>query len=456
MQGLDTIRPAAALALATLLLAQGAQAAVSAQEADALGTTLTSVGAEKAGSADGRIPAYTGGLPAAPASAGRADTRLADPFAAEKPLRVLTGSDLGGVESELTAGTLELLRSRPGLRVDVYPSHRTMSNPEWFLANTRRNATAARLVDDGLTLENALPGIPFPIPRDGHEVMWNHRLHYMGRAMEFKYDSWLVTSSGDRNLTTTAQSAWDFPLFDPKRTKPLRPDDPLFRWKLDYSGPQRRAGEAFLLIDSVDPVKFPRKTWSYVSGQRRAKRVEVPDEAPHASSSGAYTNDDAFVYTGVLERYDLKLLGKREMIVPYNTYRLTFHENIEDLLQQGQINPDLLRWELHRVWVVEATLKPGQIHVYGRRVFYVDEDTWAALASDEYDVEGKLLRVVYALPTYDYQAGVPFTVMHVAYNLGTGAYFLAFFPGSHPGVRYVESLPDHLWSPDSMAGSGLR
>jgi hypothetical protein len=456
MTGFDAARPAAALALATLLLVHAAEAAVTAQDADALGTTLTAVGAEKAGSADGRIPAYTGGLPTAPAGAGADDVPLADPFADEKPLRVLTGSDLGGAESELTAGTLQLLRSHPAFCVDVYPTHRTMANPQWLLANTRRNATGARLVDDGLTLQNVLPGIPFPIPRDGHEVMWNHRLHYMGRAMEFKYDSWLVNASGDRNLTTTAQSEWDFPVFDPNRTKPLRPDDPLFRWKLDYTGPQRRAGEAFLLIDSVDPLKDPRKTWSYVPGQRRAKRVDVPDEAPHASSSGAYNNDDAFVYTGVLERYDLKLLGKRAMIVPYNTYRLTYHAKVGDVLGKSEINPEMLRWELHRVWVVEATLKPGQSHVYGRRVFYVDEDSWAALASDEYDLDGKLLRVVFALPTYDYRAGVPFTVPHVAYNLGTGAYFLAFFPGSHPPVHYVESLPDHLWSPDSMAGSGLR
>jgi hypothetical protein len=456
MPGQDAKALCAALALATLFSAHGAGAAVTAEEAEALGTTLTAVGAEKSGSADGRIPAYTGGLPTATTSAGRPDASLADPFADENPLRVLTAGDLGGAEAELTAGTLELLRTHPTFRVDVYPAHRTMADPEWLLANTRRNATHARLVDDGLTLENALPGIPFPIPGDGNEVMWNHRLHYMGRAMEFKYDSWLVTSSGNRNLTTTAQSAWDFPVFDPKRTRPLRPDDALFRWKLDYSGPQRRAGEAFLLIDSVDPLKAPRKTWSYVPGQRRAKRVDVPDDAPHSSSSGAYINDDAFVYTGVLERYDLKLLGKREMIVPYNTYRLTYHANVDDVLRKEEINPELLRWELHRVWVVEATLKPGQNHVYGRRVFYVDEDSWAALASDEYDLDGKLLRAVYALPTYDYVSGVPFTVMHVAYNLGTGAYFLAFFPDPHSGVSYAESLPDRLWAPDSMAGSGLR
>jgi hypothetical protein len=456
MPGLSITRPAAALAVATLAFACGANAAVTAKEADALGTTLTAIGAEQAGSADGRIPAYTGGLPTTPASAGRVDARLADPFAAEKPLRSLIASDLGGVESQLTAGTLELLRSRPTFCVDVYPTHRTMAFPEWLLANTRRNATKAHLEDGGFTLKDALPGVPFPIPGDGREVMWNHRLHYMGQAMQFKYDSWLVNSSGDVNLTSTAQSVWEFPVFDPKRTKSLEPDEPLFRWKLDYSAPQRRAGEAVLLIDSVDPVKATRRMWSYVPGQRRARQVDVPDDAPHGSSSGAYTNDDAFVYTGVLERYDLKLLGKREMILPYNTYRLTYHTKVEDMVQPERINPDLLRWELHRVWVVEATLKPGEHHVYGRRVFYVDEDSWAALASDEYDLDGKLLRAVFALPTYDYQAGVPFTVLHVAYNFATGAYFLPFFPGMYTGVQYIDPPSERLWSPDSMAGTGVR
>ena len=162
------------------------------------------------------------------------------------------------------------------------------------------------------------------------------------------------------------------------------------------------------------------------------------------------------MYTGVLERYDLKLLGKREMILPYNTYRLTYHSKVDDMVQPERINPELLRWELHRVWVVEATLKPGEHHRYGRRVFDVDEDSWTALAADEYDLDGRLLSAVFALPTYDYQAGVPFTVLHVAYNFGTGAYFLPFFPGMNTGVRYIEPPSQRLWSPDSMAGQGVR
>ena len=109
----------------------------------------------------------------------------------------------------------------------------------------------------------------------------------------------------------------------PGHQAPLKQDEPLFQWRLEYTGPQRRAGEAVLFIESVNPIRSPRRVWQYLPGQRRVKQVDMPDEAPHGSSSGAYTNDDAFVYTGALEHFDVKLLGKREMLVPYNTYRLT-------------------------------------------------------------------------------------------------------------------------------------
>jgi hypothetical protein len=286
--------------------------------------------------------------------------------------------------------------------------------------------------------------------------MWNHRLHFMGRAFAMKYDSWLVDGAGQRTRTSTAESTWEFPLFDPQRQALVREDEPYFMWRVDYSAPQRRAGEALLLIEPVDQMVRPRGTWQYLPGQRRARQVELPDDALHGSSSGTYTNDDAFVYDGMLERFELKLLGKREMLVPYNTYRLTYHPTAEDIVQTRHLNPDFVRWELHRVWVVEATLKPGEHHVYARRVFYVDEDSWTALASDEYTPDGKLSHSVFALLSQSYDASVPFSVNHVAYNFDTGAYFMAFFPGAHSGVRYVEPLPASEWLPDAMVGQGVR
>ena len=447
---------ATALALATVIFACSARAAVAPDEAAALGTTLTGIGAEKAGNADGRIPAYTGGLSQPPAGYKPGDGRLIDPFADEKPLQVITRGDADGSADQLTAGTQELLRRYADFRVDVYPTHRTMAYPEYLVAGTRRNAIDARATDGGLGFENVVAGVPFPIPRDGREVMWNHRLHYMGRMMEFTYDSWLVNSAGQRILTSVAQSQWGFPTVDPGHQAPLKQDEPLFQWRLEYTGPQRRAGEAVLFIESVNPIRSPRHVWQYLPGQRRVRQVDMPDEAPHGSSSGAYTNDDAFVYTGALEHFDVKLLGKREMLVPYNTYRLTYHANPREVLHDHHLNPDLLRWELHRVWVVEATLKPGEQHAYSRRVFYVDEETWAAVASDEYGLDGQWLWMVYSLPSYNYVASVPFTVNHVSYDFGTGNYFTPFLPGPHGGVRYVEPPPAATWSPDALAGAGIR
>jgi hypothetical protein len=79
-----------------------------------------------------------------------------------------------------------------------------------------------------------------------------------------------------------------------------------------------------------------------------------------------------------------------------------------------------------------------------------------AIASDEYDPDGKLLRSLFALPAYDYQSGAPFTVPYIACDFSSGAYFLAFFPGPHSGLHYVDSWPESTWSPDSLAGAGVR
>jgi hypothetical protein len=448
---------AISLALGTYLFAYGLQASVSPQEAAALGSTLTAFGAERAGNADGSIPEYTGGLPKLNTGSGKGEIRAEDPYAGDKPLRVITAANAEASASQLTAGTLELLRRHPTFRVDVYPTHRSAAYPAWLLENTRRNATAVHTTDGGLGFTDALPGIPFPIPADGSEVMWNHRLRYMGRAVEQKYESWLVDGSGQSMLTSAALGRWEFPLYDEKhRGVLIKQDERLFDWKGAYTGPQRRAGEAMLLLEAVNPLKQPRTVYSYVPGQRRAKLVNMPDDAPSSSSSGAYIVDDAFVFNGSLDRYDVKLLGKREMLVPYNNYRLSFQAKPDEILRPGHLNPDVVRWELHRVWVVEATLKPGQHHPYGRRVFYVDEDTWIALASDEYDTQGKLLRAVFAFSTFGFDTGVPFTCSFLPYSFDTGGYYFSYHPDSPAAIHYVNPLPDSGWSPDALAGEGVR
>ena len=84
-----------------------------------------------------------------------------------------------------------------------------------------------------------------------------------------------------------------------------------------------------------------------------------------------------------------KHLGKKEMYIAYNTFdMLSTSLKYTDIVKPGHLNPDLMRYEPHRVHVIEATLKPGQRHIYAKRVAYIDEDTWQIGVVDHFDVAG--------------------------------------------------------------------
>ncbi|MCY1402483.1 hypothetical protein D3C76_81580 [compost metagenome] len=443
----------------TLVLAVtgAAHAAVSPDQAAKLGTTLTGVGAEKAGNADGSIPAYSGGLTTPPASYQKGSSMRPDPFASEAPRLVIDGKNAAAHADKLTVVTQQLLKRYPSFRVDVFPTHRTVALPQRLLDNTARNAVGTKSLEGGVALENALPGVPFPIPNDGNEAMWNHLLRYQGHALNSKYDSWNVDSSGHATLATTGSVYLEYPLYDPARTEPAKESDIFFRTKLYFQGPARRAGEAILVQDAVNPLKQPRRAWQYLPGQRRVKLApDIAYDTPNPGSAGGSTYDDAWVFAGAMDRFDFKLVGKKEMYVPYNTYKLNYHEKAADIATPNHINPDLVRWELHRVWVVEATLKPGKRHIYSKRTFYLDEDSWIALASDEYDANGQLYRGAFAHMAYSYDVQAPNADNHMFYDFVAGSYSILGMSGPHGGIKYIEPLSKAQWAPESLAGAGIR
>lgn len=174
----------AAAGVVTLHVA-GAIAAVTAEEAKQLGTTLTAFGAEKAASADGAIPEYAGGLTKPPADFVPNSGKWPDPFKDEKPLLSVNAANMAQYADQLTPGVQALLQRFPDYRLDVYPTHRTMHYPQWVLDNTAKNATSAKLVGkiEGDGVEGAFGGIPFPIPKSGYEVMWNAQLPFRIESM---------------------------------------------------------------------------------------------------------------------------------------------------------------------------------------------------------------------------------------------------------------------------------
>ncbi|NMG01225.1 DUF1329 domain-containing protein [Aromatoleum toluolicum] len=440
----------AALALA---LSGAAVAAITPEEAKKLGTTLTAVGAEKAGNKDGTIPDYTGGLTTAPAGFKPGDGIRPNPFASEKPRLVIDAKNLAQHADKLTEGTKALLQKYPTFRVDVYPTHRSVAFPKFVADNTAKIATQAKTNNDGRSIEGAHAGFPFPVPKTGYEAMWNHLVRYNGQAYEVKYRNLNVDASGRTTLATEGMNVQEFPFWDASKTSA----ETYWRIKNTYTGPARRAGEALLIVDPLDIGNKDRRAWTYLPGQRRVKVApDLSHDTPNPGTAGGNTFDDIFIFTGSMDRFDFKLVGKKEIYVPYNAYSAVYQAKQDDLLKPNHLNPDLVRWELHRVWVVEATLREGKRHVYSKRTFYLDEDSWAALASDQYDARGQLYRAgfAYMAPSYDLPA--PYTDMFGHYDLVAGIYSLTGFSAETGGMRQSKPLTDRDWSPDSLAGSGIR
>lgn len=449
-----------ALAIATAYIGSAA-AAVSADEAKQLGTTLLPWGAEKAGNKEGTIPQWTG-----PAKAANYDPKVPgyrpDPFAEEKPLFSIDGKNVDKYADKLSEGLKAMLKKYPSFRLDIYPTHRTANYPKFFLDNAIKNATVCKTTDKELKLDGCYAGTPFPIPKSGNEVMWNRLLKYDSYITDVKgMASYLVDPQGNKTVAGIYDFTTYYPIFDPKKTAVIGPQEPYEKIRIDYWNPARKAGEKLVVHDNVDMVDVGRKAWTYLPGQRRVKlSPDVAYDTPSVTGGSASTVDDAAVFYGALDRFDFKLVGKREMFIPYNAYKARDISacSPETLNTKLHLNPDCMRWELHRVWVVEATVKPGQRHLYPKRVFYWDEDLPGVGISDNYDAAGKLYRTTHSIPITFYEAAGQghTTDEYVTYDLSNGYYGHQMYVTDKKGVEVVPPKPEHFFSPEALAGSGIR
>ncbi|MDD5723748.1 MAG: DUF1329 domain-containing protein [Syntrophales bacterium] len=448
------------IGMVSLAYAGFAVAKISPEEAAKLGTTLTGIGAEMAGNADGTIPAYTGGLPVSdiPKSFKEGDLFHPDPFAAEKPLFSITAANMGQYADRLSETAKMLFKKNPGtFRIDVYKTHRSIRYPAFVFENTKKVALTANLTEENLKLENSRGGIPFPIPKNGSEAMWNHQVGYVGVATEGTSDVWMVGSSGKPGLISKAAVRDESPYWDPDSIN--EPGPKFFSYYLwVFDGPPRIVGEAGLARRNMDG-RGSSNVYLYFAGQRRVRLApEFSFDGPSQNQGGIVTYDDDGGYCGSQVRYDFKLIGKKEMYVPYNAYRAAYG-NPEETLGPAHMEPDVLRWELHRVWVVEATLKPGMRHLYKKRVFYLDEDCWKVNMYDNYDAQDKLFRGGLRLmdPMYDAEAptaGASNGTL-LCFDFNANMYVINGSRGSG-GVRPAKIRSFRDWTPAALASMGVR
>lgn len=404
------------------LFAASVMAAVSPEQAAKLGNELTPFGAEKAGNAAGTIPAWTGGLPT---NAAKVDERgfMDDPYAGEQPEFVITAQNMDQYKDKLTPGQQAMFKRYPDTyKMKVYKTHRSATMPQEVIDATKDNAVQTNLVQGGNGLEHFKVANAFPIPQNGLEVIWNHVTRYRGGSVKRKVTQATPQANGSYSLVY-----FDEQFVFPNKLKdhdPSKPTNILFYFKQSVTAPARLAGNVLLVHETVDQIKEPRMAWLYNAGQRRVRRApQVSYDGPGTAADGMRTSDNLDMYNGAPDRYNWELHGKKEMYISYNNYRLDSPElKYSDILQAGHINQELPRYELHRVWHVTATLKEGERHIYAKRDFYIDEDTWQAAVIDHYDGRGNLWRVAEAHALQYFAQQVPWYAVETLYDVQSGRY----------------------------------
>lgn len=441
----------------TLIFGSNAFGAVSEEEASTLKTTLTPLGAERAGNADGSIPAWDGGL-TKQAPGFKNGGKRPDLFPEEQPLFSITSENMAQYADKLTDGSKTMLKKYSGkFRIDVYPTHRTHAAPDWVYENTYKNALNGKL--DGDEAVNVYGGIPFPIPKSGIEVMWNHLLRWRATSFYFDFTGWVTTSTGKHTLLIEAQNEYLYPYY--------LPDGTVDSYSGEYqlvrstnSGPPIRAGEA--ISGRLKQGLHGSKVWVYIPGQRRVRKVPVAccdTPTPFSAGLSSYDEVDVFTQSLSLERFDWKIVEKKEMLIPYNTNKHMEPDKPEDILYDHYLNPDYVRWELHRVWVVEATLREGQRHTSPRNLYYVDEDSWIAVLGDRWDANDQLWRSLITLPIAAPDIPGAISTAWGYYDLIGGTYFMnAIFTGKDLQYEIMpdDYYPDRNFTPAAMRGEGVR
>jgi len=383
--------------IAALGVAQLAHAKGTPEEVARLGKDLTCMGAEKAGSASG-VAEFTGKwLGAGPGMSAEIGKHPTDPYAGEKPLFTITAQNLAQYADKLSEGQKAMFKKYPGsFKMHVFPSHRDFRMEDTVCQTIAKNAASTTIAAGGKKLDNYYMGtIPFPFPKSGEEAIWNGMFPTLVNVEFRDEDAAVVYANG--NIMWGQQHMWQYARRnDPKlRGQPAEGVGVYVR--MLTLKPERDKGSVIKTIDNFTQEGDARLAWQYIPAVRRVRQAPgFGFDSPLPSTANSVTVDEIRLYNGSAERYTWKLLGKKEMYVPYNNFRLEAKDvganNYANLLKPGHENPDFVRWELHRVWVLEGKLKDGYRHLYPTRVVYADEDSWLYVMSDIYDAKNVLWR----------------------------------------------------------------
>jgi tetratricopeptide (TPR) repeat protein len=415
-------------------------------------STLTPIGAEMAASGDGSIPAWDGGFDASTLSATHdANGALVNPFADEQPLFVITQDNMQDYAQWLSAGHQAMFKAYPSYQMPVYSSHRTVRYPQAIYDATLENEKTAKLVGSD-SLVDARLGFPFRRPEHGAQVIWNHRVRYRGDSMAGRIASIAQRPSGGwLKVVSDVKVRFDYGNLE-SPGKAAGKNLLIYYFAQTLSPPQAR-GATVLAHDTIDVDQSARKIWGAGGGYKKVLRIPpIGYDFPNPGSEGLQFVDMIDMYNGAFDRYDWRLIGKREMFIPYNAYALNARDlSYDQILGPEFLNPQYTRYEKHRVWVVDAVKRSGTSHHFRKRRFYIDEDSWGIVMVDGFNATNRLWKFQegHLLPQFDIQAAT--TMPEIVYDLAEKRYFVTKLHQEETVTEYnVPELKPGWFSPTKL------
>jgi hypothetical protein len=421
-----------------------------------LNEDLTPMGSERAGNADGTIPEWTGGITQPPAGYKVGDHHP-NPFPEDKPLFRIDGSNYKQHADKLSPGQLATLEKYPETYyMDVYPSRRTTSFPQRTYEMTAKNGATARLTENGEGVLDAAEGFPFPFPENAYELMWNHKLKYKGIG-GVRYNT-QIAPTADGNFSVTVIREELLGLYYKEGVTIADINNVLLYFFQEVESPARLAGNILLVHETLNQTELPRQAWIYNPGQRRVRRApNVAYDNPGTASDGLRTNDMTDMFNGAMDRFDWSVVGKKEMYVPYNSYGAHAEGvSYDEFVMPGHLNPALMRYELHRVWVIDAKLKEGMRHINARRTFYLDEDSYQILLIDHYDGRQQLWRASEAHSINFYDVPTFWSTLETHYDLQSGRYVAQGFDNTTAVNTFNVEMQPAQFTPQALRTRGVR
>lgn len=440
-----------------------ASAKVSPEQAAALGTSLTPVGADPAANADGSIPAYSGsmlGLPKGLKYDG-SGTPYPDPYAGDKILFSITADNRQQYAKFLTPGLEALFATYPEtFRMDIYPSHRDGRYADIYYQKLNYNAVNAELVNGDDGIKGFTGSVAFPIPQDGAQVIWNTRTSGPNFTLGGVYSDIAVFSNGSRSVRKS-NFVSEYPYANPKNKVGVGEKElGIYAAYVmtDVDEPVRDKGTITSIFEPYDYVTHAREAWRYLPGSRRVRRAPTVGYDTPDGPGGFITVDDTLGFNGAMDRFSWNLVGKQEVYVPYHSYKFDQQGlSYDKLLPAYHANPDYIRYEKHRVWVVEANLREGKRHIYGKRRFYVDEDSWNIVMTENYDGRGELWKVVLINSIYEYNVEGYVNRAMMFHELRAGGYIVIRLVNDSAPLDYTAPAQGaNYYSPTNVRKLGRR